>query len=457
MHRSLFLRGLAVIYLIAFATLLPQMSGLIGSNGILPAHEYLQNIRADYGAEAYVLFPTLAWFNSSDVFLKAIVWLGIGFALLLLFSVITLPATIALFILYLSVDSIGQAFYSFQWDALLLEVGFAAFLVAPAGWCPSYRIPPSTISVWVFRFLIFRLMLESGAVKLLSRDPAWRDLTALNYHYYTQPLPTPVAWYAHQLPGVIQRISVASVFAAELIVPFLFLAPRRFRIIGAWINIAFQLLIALTGNYTFFNPLTILLCVFLFDVKTQRASWPAKILGVALIAIGLVQLLTMFGVAPAVLEPFSPIDFRIQTFHVVNRYGLFAVMTTSRKEIVLEGSNDGETWQAYEFKYKPGDVSRRLPWVAPYQPRLDWQMWFAALSDYQSNPWFQQLVIRLLEGRPEVTSLLASNPFPDSPPRFVRAVTYDYHFTDWSTGRQTGAVWLRASTGDYFPAVSLKQ
>src|SRR5262245_6763984 len=321
MHRSLFLRGLAVIYLIAFATLLPQMSGLIGSNGILPAHEYLQNIRADYGSEAYVLFPTLAWFNSSDVFLKAIGWLGIGFALLLFFRVIPLPATIALFILYLSVDSIGQAFYSFQWDALLLEVGFAAFLVAPAGWRPSYRTPPPTISVWVFRFLIFRLMLESGAVKLLSRDSSWRDLTALNYHYYTQPLPTPVAWYAHQLPGVIQKISVASVFAVELIVPFLFLAPRRFRIIGAWITIAFQLLIALTGNYTFFNLLTILLCVFLFDVKfAERTPWTASFVGEMLIAVGILQLLTMFGAVRSLPEPLSSMQFLAETFHLVNRY-----------------------------------------------------------------------------------------------------------------------------------------
>ena len=274
------------------------MGGLVGSNGILPVQEYLQNVRADYGSGAYLLFPTLAWINSSDAFLKAIVWLGIGFAVLLFFRVIPLPAAIALFVLYLSVDSIGQAFYSFQWDALLLEVGFAAFLVAPAGWRPSYGTPPSTISVWVFRFLLFRLMFESGLVKLLSRDLAWRDLTALNYHYYTQPLPTPVAWYAHQLPSLIQKISVSSVFAVELIVPFLFLAPRRFRVIGAWMTIAFQLLIALTGNYTFFNLLTILLCVFLFDVKTQRASWPARILGAALIALGLVQLLTMLGVAP---------------------------------------------------------------------------------------------------------------------------------------------------------------
>jgi len=189
----------------------------------------------------------------------------------------------------------------------------------------------------------------------------------------------------------------------------------------------------------------------------QRSSWAARILGASLIAIGLLQLVTMFGVASALLDPLDPINFRVQSFHVVNRYGLFAIMTTSRKEIVIEGSDDGETWKAYEFKYKPGDVNRRLPWVAPYQPRLDWQIWFAALSDYQSNPWFQQLLIRLLEGRSEVTSLFASNPFPGSPPRFIRAVMYDYHFTDWPTRRKTGAIWTRTSTGDYFPPVSLRR
>jgi hypothetical protein len=165
----------------------------------------------------------------------------------------------------------------------------------------------------------------------------------------------------------------------------------------------------------------------------------------------------MFGVAADLPEPFSSMNFRAETFHLVNRYGLFAVMTTARNEIVIEGSNDGKEWKAYEFKYKPGDVNRRLPWVAPYQPRLDWQMWFAALSDYQSNPWFQQLLLKLLEGRREVTSLFAHNPFPDQAPRFIRAVTYSYHFTDRPTRRQTGAIWTRTPLGDYFPEVSLRQ
>ena len=458
MTRSVFLRGLAIVYLIAFASLLPQMAGLIGSHGVLPAHDYLDRIHSEYGTGGYALFPTLAWLNSSDAFLRAIVWAGIVLAVLLLAGLVPLPAAIGLFVLYLSIDTIGQAFYSFQWDALLLEVGFAAILVAPLGFRPSYSTPPSRIAVWVFRLLIFRLMLESGAVKLLSGDPSWRRLTALSYHYETQPLPTPMAWYAHQLPSILQKISVVGVFAAELIVPVLFLTTRRLRTIAACITIAFQLMIAFTGNYTFFNLLTILLCVFLFDVKrTERAPWNARFIGVALIVVGFLQLITMFGIPRNLPEPFASVDFRAETFHIVNHYGLFAVMTTSRLEIVIEGSDDGKQWKPYEFKYKPGGVFRKLPWAAPYQPRLDWQMWFAALSNYQNNPWFQGLVLRLLEGAPDVTALFASNPFPDKPPRFIRALAYDYHFSDWTTRRNAGAVWTRTPAGEYFPVVSLKQ
>jgi hypothetical protein len=454
--RSVFLRGLAVIYLIAFASLLPQIDGLIGSNGILPAHDYLQNVHSEFGARAYTLLPTLAWLNSSDVFLHAMVWAGIVLSLLLFIGFIPLPVTIGLYVLYLSLDSVGQAFYSFQWDSLLLEVGFAAVLVAPVGFHPSYKTAPSRAAVWVFRFLLFRLMFESGVVKLASGDPTWRNLTALSYHYETQPLPTPVAWYAHQLPMLVQKISTLGVFVVELIVPFLFFAPRRLRIVGAWTTIALQLMIAVTGNYTFFNFLTMLLCVFLLDIKVERSPWNARFVAVVLILVGVIQLFTTFGTRIILPEPFSTMEFRAEMFRLVNHYGLFANMTTSRPEIVIEGSDDGGQWKAYEFKYKPGDVTRGLRWVAPYQPRLDWQMWFAALSNFQENPWFSQLMLRLLEGRREVTSLLAVNPFPDKPPRLIRAVTYDYHFTDWTTRRKTGAIWTRTLLGDYFPVVSLR-
>jgi len=456
--RSIFLRGLAIIYLIAFASLLPQVDGLIGSHGILPASEYLGNIRAEYGASAYTFFPTLAWLNSSDLFLHVLVWAGLVFSGLLLAGFLPLPATIALYVLYLSLDTVGQTFYSFQWDSLLLEVGFAAVLLAPTGIRPSYASPPTRLAVWVFRLLIFRLMLESGAVKLLSGDHTWRNLTALTYHYETQPLPTPVSWYAHHLPLFVQRASVLGVFAIELVIPFFFLATRRLRQIAAFVTIGLQLLIAVTGNYAFFNLLTILLCAFLFDVtSTKHTPWNAWLVGIVLIPIGVLQAVGTFGILPRLPEPLASIDVRAEVFHMVNHYGLFAIMTTSRPEIVIEGSDDGQDWKTYGFRYKPGDLRRPLQWVAPYQPRLDWQMWFAALSNYQENPWFQRLMVRLLEGSPQVTALFESNPFSDKPPRFVRAVTYDYHFTDSSTRRSTGAIWSRTPAGEYFPTVSLRR
>jgi hypothetical protein len=455
--RSLFLRGLALIYLIAFASLLPQMSGLIGAHGILPAHDYLETVRSDYGSRGYMLFPTLAWLDSSDTFIKGLVWAGVTFSLCLLAGLIPLPATICLFLLYLSLDTVGQVFYSFQWDALLLETGFAAILVAPWGVRPSYSAPIPRVALWVFRFLIFRLMLESGGAKLLSGDPTWRNLTALKYHYETQPLPTPVAWYANQLPLFFQKLSVIGVFAVELIAPLFFFTKRRVRIVAALATITLQLMIAATGNYTFFNLLTILLCVFLFNVKiSERTPEIVSVIGVALITLGVIQLVTMSGLVPELPQPIAWIQLHADTFHVMNHYGLFANMTTTRPEIIVEGSDDGMQWRTYEFNYKPGDLKRRLPWVAPYQPRLDWQMWFAALSSPQQNPWFSRLIVRLLEGQTEVTNLLAVNPFPDKPPHFIRAEAYDYHFTDWSTRRSTGAIWSRSPLGEYFPVVSLR-
>jgi hypothetical protein len=460
MARSLFLRGLAIVYLIAFLSFLPQIDGLIGSNGILPIHNYLDGIHSEYGTTGYLYLPTLAWLNSSDAFLHILTWAGVALSLALLIGVFPLAATIGLYVLYLSIDTAGQTFFSFQWDSLLLEVGFSAILLAPWGFRPAYTDPPPRMAIWLFRFLIFRLMLESGAVKLLSGDPTWRNLTALNYHYETQPLPTPPAWYFNHLPAVIQRISVAGVFAIELAVPFLFLTTSRLRRIAACITIAFQLLIAFTGNYTFFNLLTIVLCFIpLFDDGHPpirgRHQWLVSAASVILIALGVLQLATVLGLF-RMPEPVATIDGFAETFHVVNRYGLFAVMTTSRSEIVIEGSDDGQNWKAYEFRYKPGAVNRPLPWVAPYQPRLDWQMWFAALSNYQNNRWFPQLMLGILEGSQDVLRLIATNPFPAKPPRFIRATIYEYHFSDAAMRRQTGAIWTRRYLGEYFPMASLR-
>ena len=496
---SLFLQGLALVYFVAFISLIPQIIGLIGEHGILPARDYLETIRSEFGSNRYSIFPTLAWLNSSDAFMQAMCWSGVVLAIALLVGIAPIPVAAGLYLLYLSINTAGQAFLSFQWDALLLEAGFAAILLAPWGLWPSYTTEPPKIPRWVLRFLIFRLMLESGAVKLLSGDPTWRGLTALNFHYETQPLPTPLAWYAHKLPEAFQKFSVGAVFFVELAVPFLFLMPRRLRIIGAWITIVFQLIIAATGNYTFFNLLTIVLCIPLFDdrhFRLHKKGPPAALLlgkgengnvpltkgdgreaaggrshtplsttfcarvrvalSLLVIAIGLFQLFTTLGLSLPLPEFLNSLDDYARAFQVVNHYGLFAVMTTSRPEIIIEGSDDGENRKSYEFPFKAGDLMGPPRWVAPFQPRLDWQMWFAALGSYRDTPWFSKLMIRLLEGSPEVVGLLAKNPFPDKPPQYVRAVTYDYHFSSFATRRSTGAWWTRQSVGPYFPPVSLR-
>jgi hypothetical protein len=364
---------------------------------------------------------------------------------------------VLLFVLYLSLCSVGQDFMSFQWDMLLLETGFLAIFL---GW--------SNTVVWLFRLLVFRLMFSSGAVKLLSGDPAWKGLRALNFHYFTQPLPTPFAWYAQQLPDWIQKYSTAGALGIELGAPFLIFLPRRLRLIGAWSMILLQVTIMATGNYAFFNWLTIALCLFMLDDGALPRWIPKKpplkaksvahrrvaIAGAVLIAgLGALQLyVTLTGRVPVAAAPVLRI---VQPFGIVNRYGLFAVMTTTRTEITVQGSNDGVNWSDYEFKYKPGPLNHRPPWTAPHQPRLDWQMWFAALYDTVSDRWFINFATRLLEGAPEVVRLLDKNPFPKAPPRYVRALKSTYRFTTPGEHRKTGNWWTADPAGVYLTPVSL--
>jgi hypothetical protein len=321
-------------------------------------------------------------------------------------------------------------------------------------------------------------MFSSGAVKLVSGDAAWRGFTALGYHYYTQPLPTPIAWYMNLLPPGFQHASVAFVLGIELLVPFLIFTPRLWRFVGGGLLILFQILIALTGNYAFFNLLTIALCVLLFDDAFLRRFTPRALFGhlrgsgsapprfslrrwitapvaVVVILAGLSQIADLFmrGDLP---RPASALLSHLEPARIVNGYGLFAVMTTTRPEIVIEGSNDGNTWLAYEFKFKPGELRRAPRWVAPFQPRLDWQMWFAALGDRSGSPWFTNLMVRLLQGSPPVLALFGRNPFPEVPPKYIRALIYDYKFTGWHERWSEGKWWERELLGGYFPAATLK-
>jgi predicted DCC family thiol-disulfide oxidoreductase YuxK len=458
MASSLFARCLAFVYLIAFASFGMQVRGLIGADGILPVRMYLQFAVAELGPSAHWRVPTIFWWTQSDFGLLSIAWGGVALA-----AIATLARTHSLwqrlifailFVYYLSIVSAGQIFMSYQWDLLLLETGFLAIFLRP-----------SLPRVWLFQWLLIRLMFESGLVKLFSHDPNWRNLTALSFHYWTQPLPTFLAWYAAQLPLWFQKASAVFLFAVELGLPILMFGPRRLKQIAAFGTIALQILILLTGNYTFFNLLAIALCLFLFDdvffagkrkYSPVPAGWSNRFVSAALflfvMTVSCVELAGMRDAVPAELS--SVVDAQAP-YGLVNSYGLFASMTTARPEIELEGSSDGQTWRPYIFRYKAGPLDRAPRWVAPFQPRLDWQMWFAALGNYRENPWFVRLMLRLLEGSKPVLALMERDPFVGVPPAHVRAVVYDYHFTSWEERRRTGNWWKREFRGIYFPPMTL--
>jgi predicted DCC family thiol-disulfide oxidoreductase YuxK len=461
----LFLRGFGVIYLAAFLSFAVQAQGLIGSHGILPLAELTDAVAASAGRERFWLMPMVFWLSSSDIAIKSVCVAGVIFSLLLVCNLLPRLSLILLFVLYLSLLYAGQVFMTYQWDTFLLEGGFLALVLSFA------RMP----GIWLLRWLLFRFMFMSGVVKLLSGDPNWWNLSALSYHFVTQPLPTPVAWYAAQLPAAALRFATAAVFFIELVLPFLIFAPRRLRFCAAFGILLLQLGILLTGNYNWFNLQTMWLCLPLFDDAALRRLLPARLIRLspaaasdrlprraATVGIGALTLLIVFcslvemdlrfgGNPPALAQE---IDRFFEPLHIVSSYGLFAIMTTRRDEIIIEGSSDGSEWYEYEFRYKPGDLFRAPPWNIPHQPRLDWQMWFAALEDPRRLPWLWRFLQRLLENEPSVTALLRKNPFPDKPPVYVRAEFYDYTFTD-EAGKATGRWWERHLLGVYFPIVAL--
>ncbi len=492
LSRAVFLRLIGLVYLIAFVSLWSQVHGLIGSNGILPAVDFLEAAREQLGAHCYWRVPTLCWLGGGDAMLSGLCAAGTVLSVLLIVGVAPLAALGGLWVLYLSLTGVGQTFLAFQWDSLLLEAGFLAMFLAPWRlwqWPWRARVPggagapgaPGAAGLWLVRWLLFKLMFLSGITKLLSGDTTWRDLTALDYHYETQPIPTWTSWYVHQLPGWFQKMSVAGMFVIECAVPFLIFAPRRLRHLACGGLVFFQLSIAATGNYCFFNLLSLSLCVLLLDDRLLRRFVPGRWRGVlevspatesrsgwrrdVVVALASVLFLVsgltlvremvrsqrpVVGVLKAadvcLLSWGQPYVLRFtDPFRTISGYGLFRVMTTERPEIIIEGTNDGRRWAEYEFTFKAGELRRRPRFVAPHQPRLDWQMWFAALSPRRAAHWLDGLLRRLLEGSPEVLDLLAKdgNPFPDAPPEYIRLVSYRYHFTDSPTKRQTGAWWRR--------------
>jgi predicted DCC family thiol-disulfide oxidoreductase YuxK len=470
--RDLFVRALGAIYLIAFVSLWLQIDGLVGEQGVLPVGQHLQFAREQLGPDAFFLLPTLCWFNSSDAFLHFLCGAGAVVSILLMAGLAPVLSLALLFVLYLSLTIAGQTFLSFQWDILLLETGFLALFFAPWQWRMKAGSTArfSGVGFFLLKLLLFKLMLMSGVVKLTSGDDCWWNLTALDYHYWTQPLPTMLGWWADQHAEWFKKFSVAFCLVVEIIVPFFIWAPRRLRHIAAGLLIFLQIAIAATGNYCFFNLLAITLCLLLFDdamlgrtaplVETNRDPLHPRGLPVFIVLV-----LTLPTNAMLIFSAFKPnvegprligtVAGYLEPFRIVNGYGLFRVMTKSRPEIVIEGSADGNDWRPYEFKWKPGALDNPPRWVAPHQPRLDWQMWFAALGNFRQNPWFVDLMERLLRNTPAVTRLLAHNPFSETPPRYVRARLYEYRFTTWAEHRATGAWWKREENGEYLPAISL--
>lgn len=479
--RRIFLSALGLIYCMAFLSLWAQIEGLVGSQGILPAEKWLEAVEKRLGDDGYWRAPTIFWLGIDDGLLKIMCLAGAALSLVVVAGYFPAIVLFLLWGLYLSFATICREFLGFQWDNLLLEVGFLAIFLAPFRIRPRLATEPypSLIVIWLLRFVLFKVLFMSGLVKIKSGDATWANFTALNFHYETQPLPTWVGWYAHLLPEWFQQFSVGCVFFIQLAIPWLILGPGRIRTAAGLIMIGFQGLILITGNYAFFNLLTIALCLLLFEDRffsRMLPDWMARRCPPdsfrrkeSVLKRGMVALMGVFFLAYSVTAHLVPVvnkgieipqwvrtvSQKIGPFRSSNPYGLFAVMTTKRPEIIIQGSHDGFFWKEYEFKWKPGDLKQAPAFVAPHQPRLDWQMWFAALGDYRRNPWFLQFMTRLLQGSPAVEELLAYNPFPEGPPKYIRPQLYEYHFTNYEERNKDGSFWRREYKGIYTPVLKL--
>lgn len=461
-----FLGLLGLCYLSAFASLGVQLPGLIGSDGVLPAAGLLQAASERLGPSRYWLLPSLAWFGASDAALTALCTAGALASLALAAGVFAGPAALACWALYLSLSSVGSEFLSFQWDALLLETGLVALFLAP--WGRKAAAQPSRAALLLPRLLLAKLMLQSGAVKLAGGDEVWRDLTALAYHYWTQPIPVPLAWTFHHLPLWFHKTSAFVLFAVELGAPLLLFAPRRPRLGAVAALAALQLLIVATGNYGFFNLLTLALCAACLDdaagldwfapkgalAPPGRARLPAAAaFGALWLAASLIASAPLAGLP--LPRSLYALPGALAPLRSINRYGLFAVMTTTRNEIVIEVSVDGKDWREQPFRYKPQDPLKAPPLLGAHMPRLDWQMWFAALSGPQQSPWFGNLLYRLLSGSPAVERLLGPRPFPEKP-AYARAAFYSFRYSTPEERQADGSWWKRERKGLFYPVVSLR-
>ena len=460
--RFVFERALALIYLIAFLVALNQFRPLLGERGLLPAPAFLRVTR-------FRESPSIFHARYSDRLLVVVCGAGIALSLLALSTLaerapdaVSMLVWFGLWALYMSIVNVGQTFYGFGWESLLLETGFLAIFLG--SWDAA---PPVTI-MFLLRWLLFRLEFGAGLIKLRG-DPCWRGLTCLDYHHETQPMPNPLSWYFHHLPHRLHRVEVLGNHFAQLVAPFLLFAPQPVADIGAAIMLLTQLWLLLSGNFSWLNVTTIALCLAVFDttwlhhvlpIATPALhSPPVWFVAVVLAVTALVAVLSWWPVRN-MLSRGQHMNASFNTLHLVNTYGAFGSVTKVRNEVVIEGTADTEltgssVWREYEFKGKPGSTGRRPPQIAPYHLRLDWMMWFVALSPGYGRGWFATLVARLLENDASTLALLRTNPFPDHPPAYVRALLYRYRFTTADERRETGDWWRRMPAGELVPPVAL--
>jgi len=473
--RFAILRLLGLVYTFAFLSLATQVLPLIGSDGLLPAGSFLERAARHFGSRtaAAAALPSLFWIHLSDPFLLALAWVGFALSLAVLLGFANAIAMALLWIVYMSFVHVGQDWYGYGWEIQLLETGFLAIFLCPLlDARPFPRRPPPTLVIWLFRWLAFRIMLGAGLIKIRG-DSCWRDLTCLDTHYETQPIPNPLSPWFHFLPRFLHRAGVLYNHLTELVSPWLALGPRLFRHAAGSVMLVFQVLLILSGNLSFLNYLTIVPVLACFDDSLLRRLLPRRIVARAeraqaearssrsqqVAAVALAVLVVALSIAPIanLLSARQIMNTSFEPLDLVNTYGAFGSVGRERTEIVFEGTRDAEVgpgtrWQAYEFPCKPGDPLRRPCVIAPYQPRLAWQLWFAAMSDAQHYPWTLHLVWKLLNADPGTLSLVEKNPFPEAPPRWIRAEIYRYHFARGDAAG--GAWWTRERIGDWLPPLA---
>jgi len=455
--RWIFLRSLGLIFFSAFYALYFQIHGLIGPKGILPAIDYLPLVRRAVGWRAFWFVPSVLWINASDAALSALVWIGIAASLAITFNLWPRVSIAIAGICFMSFVTAAQDFSSYQSDGMLLEAAFLSLFFAPRGIRPGLGLtsPPTRAALFLLQWEWFRIYFESGLVKILSGEPQWRNLTAMDKYYENGPLPTWLGWYVQHWPHGFHASSAAATLVIELLVVWLLFLPKRSRLICFLITTPLQIGIILTANYAFLNYLVLCLGFLLLDDRDLRLNAQLPTPKRAPMAVIVVLVLFFFTSIEMFLFPGVPLlnapAIVLQPFRIVNTYGLFAVMTRARYEIEFQGSRDLVHWTSYPFRYKPQDVRERPGIYAPYQPRFDWNLWFASLGSVDDNRWVMNTEVRLMQNSPPVLALFRSNPFPGQPPAAIRVVAWQYWFSTRDEKQRLGVWWDRKFLGQYAP------